>query len=35
VLARGGFRITEMASMYLPGTPKFTGYNVWGRAQKT
>lgn len=34
ILSDGGFRIGEMDSMYLPGTPKFAGFNVWGRAQK-
>lgn len=32
LLAAGGFNITEMDRMYLPGTPRFAGYNVWGRA---
>jgi SAM-dependent methyltransferase len=35
VLAAGGFGITQMDSMYLPGTPKFAGFNVWGQAQKS
>jgi SAM-dependent methyltransferase len=35
LLAAGGFGIAQMDSMYLPGTPKFTGFNVWGRAQKS
>ena len=34
ILSDGGFHIGEMDSMYLPGTPKFAGFNVWGRAQK-
>jgi SAM-dependent methyltransferase len=34
LVAAGGFRITAMDSMYLPGTPRFAGYNVWGQAQK-
>ncbi len=34
LLGAGGFRIVHMDSMYLPGTPKFTGYNIWGMAQK-
>jgi len=34
LLGAGGFRIAHMDSMYLPGTPRFTGYNVWGIAQK-
>lgn len=34
LLAAGGFNITQIDTMYLPGTPRFAGYNVWGRAQK-
>jgi SAM-dependent methyltransferase len=29
----GGFAIAASESMYLPSTPKFAGYNVWGEAQ--
>ena len=32
LLARGGFRIDDMKSDYLPG-PKFATYNYWGQAQ--
>jgi ubiquinone/menaquinone biosynthesis C-methylase UbiE len=32
LLAAGGFHIEQMDTMYLPGTPRFTGYNVWGSA---
>lgn len=32
ILGEGGFRITELEQCYLPGTPKFAGYNFWGRA---
>ena len=28
----GGFAIASSESMYLPSTPKFAGYNVWGEA---
>lgn len=28
----GGFKIASCESMYLPSTPKFAGYNVWGEA---
>ena len=28
-----GFTITRLDSMYLPGTPKFAGWNEWGQAQ--
>ena len=34
ILSEGGFRITELEQSYLPGTPKFAGYNFWGRAQQ-
>jgi ubiquinone/menaquinone biosynthesis C-methylase UbiE len=33
LLDAGGFRISEMEQRYLPGTPRFAGYNFWGRAQ--
>ncbi len=29
----GGFTIASSESMYLPSTPKFAGYNVWGEAR--
>ena len=32
LLSAGGFLIDQMDTMYLPGTPRFAGYNVWGRA---
>ena len=35
LLTAGGFDIDELESMYLPGTPQFAGYNLWGLAQKT
>ena len=28
------FKIDSMEQMYLPGTPKFVGYNYWGVAKK-
>ena len=28
-----GFEIDAMEEMYLPGTPKFAGYNYWGSAR--
>lgn len=35
-LIRGaGFKVRELEQMYLPGTPKIAGFNVWGRAQTT
>jgi ubiquinone/menaquinone biosynthesis C-methylase UbiE len=30
----GGFAIEEMQTMYLPGTPRFAGFNYWGAAAK-
>ena len=32
VLAQGGFRCPDLAQMYLPGTPRFAGFNYWGAA---
>lgn len=32
MLASGGWRITHADRMYLPGTPRWAGYNVWGSA---
>ena len=29
-----GFRVTGMETMYLPGTPRFAGFNYWGDAVK-
>jgi ubiquinone/menaquinone biosynthesis C-methylase UbiE len=29
-----GFRIAGMETMYLPGTPRFAGFNYWGDAVK-
>ena len=33
LLCNGGFQVLEMEQMYLPGTPKFAGFNVWGDAR--
>lgn len=33
LLQGGGFRVTELESMYLPGTPRIAGFNYWGNAQ--
>ena len=30
----GGFRINGLETMYLPGTPRFAGFNYWGEAVK-
>lgn len=32
MLETGGFVCAEVNDMYLPNTPRFAGYNVWGRA---
>ncbi len=32
LLKDGGFAIEAMETMYLPGTPRFAGFNYWGRA---
>ncbi len=29
-----GFRVEGLQTMYLPGTPRFAGFNYWGEAQK-
>ena len=33
LLEAGGYRIRHMETMYLPGTPKITGFNYWGTAE--
>ena len=32
LISAAGFKIESMNQMYLPGTPKFAGYNYWGTA---
>lgn len=32
LIRAGGFHIVTMEEMYLPGTPRFAGYNYWGTA---
>jgi ubiquinone/menaquinone biosynthesis C-methylase UbiE len=32
LLASGGFAVTDMQTAYLPGTPRFAGFNYWGGA---
>ncbi|HVY90768.1 MAG TPA: class I SAM-dependent methyltransferase [Hyphomonadaceae bacterium] len=32
MIGSAGWRITKAERMYLPGTPKWAGYNVWGAA---
>jgi ubiquinone/menaquinone biosynthesis C-methylase UbiE len=34
LIQNGGFRVENMETMYLPGTPRFAGYNYWGTAAK-
>jgi len=34
LIADSGFRIADMETMYLPGTPRFAGFNYWGSAEK-
>ncbi|MBS0469986.1 MAG: methyltransferase domain-containing protein [Proteobacteria bacterium] len=29
-----GFKVEDMETMYLPGTPRFAGFNYWGSASK-
>ena len=32
LLLAGGFEVPKLEASYLPGTPKFAGYNYWGSA---
>lgn len=32
LLAQGGFRVADLETRYLPGTPRFAGFNFWGTA---
>ena len=34
MIGDAGFRIADMDTMYLPGTPRFAGFNYWGSATK-
>jgi ubiquinone/menaquinone biosynthesis C-methylase UbiE len=34
LLDEGGFNVTQMDTMYLPGTPRIAGYNYWGVAEQ-
>lgn len=34
LIAGAGFQIDDMQTMYLPGTPRFAGFNYWGSAKK-
>ncbi|EAQ97825.2 class I SAM-dependent methyltransferase [Congregibacter litoralis] len=33
LLSEGGFHSDDQESMYLPSTPRFAGFNVWGSAR--
>ena len=33
LIESAGFRIDDLDSMYLPGTPRFAGFNYWGTAR--
>lgn len=33
LIAEAGFAIDDLATMYLPGTPPWAGYNFWGSAR--
>ncbi len=33
LLASGGFAVSDLHKAYLPGTPRFAGYNYWGSAE--
>ena len=35
LIAEAGFQVDDLNEMYLPGTPKFCGYNYWGSACKS
>ncbi len=32
LIRQGGFEIEQLEQIYLPGTPRFAGYNYWGSA---
>ena len=32
MITSAGFRMQWMESAYLPGTPRFAGFNTWGAA---
>jgi ubiquinone/menaquinone biosynthesis C-methylase UbiE len=34
MIREAGFRVDDMQTMYLPGTPHFAGFNYWGTATK-
>ncbi len=34
LIGDAGFKVADMQTMYLPGTPRFAGFNYWGSAVK-
>lgn len=34
LIGDAGFKIEDLQTMYLPGTPRFAGFNYWGSASK-
>ena len=34
LLDDGGFRVADLETRYLPGTPRFAGFNFWGTARE-
>ncbi|HEY1711066.1 MAG TPA: class I SAM-dependent methyltransferase [Rhizomicrobium sp.] len=34
LIQQSGFKVDDMETMYLPGTPRFAGFNYWGSASK-
>src|SRR5581483_7028271 len=34
LICDSGFRVEGLQTMYLPGTPRFAGFNYWGEARK-
>jgi len=34
LISDSGFSIKDMETMYLPGTPRFAGFNYWGSATR-
>jgi len=34
LIGDAGFKVQDMETMYLPGTPRFAGFNYWGSASK-
>jgi ubiquinone/menaquinone biosynthesis C-methylase UbiE len=34
LIQSAGFKVEDMETMYLPGTPRFAGFNYWGSASK-